>query len=48
MRFIDVFAWVVPVATAAAFVTPVMLPGRVARRRGHPWAESAAVGGGPR
>ena len=42
MQFVDVFAWVVlvPAVTAdAVFVTPGMLPGRVARRRGHSWAE---------
>ncbi|MGG5821782.1 DUF3302 domain-containing protein [Falsiroseomonas sp. HW251] len=49
MALIDVFAWVVLLvglgAVVAVFVALGMLPGRVARRRGHPWAEAVAVGG---
>jgi hypothetical protein len=48
MTFIDIFAWivlVVLVATAVAvFVALGMMPGRIARRRGHPWPEAVAVG----
>ncbi len=48
MSFIDIFAWVVllvVVATlVASFVALGMMPGRIARRRGHPWAEAVAVG----
>ncbi|GJD53083.1 Inner membrane protein YiaW [Methylobacterium crusticola] len=48
MSFIDVFAWLVllvVVATlVAAFVALGVMPGRIARRRGHPWAQAVAVG----
>jgi uncharacterized BrkB/YihY/UPF0761 family membrane protein len=48
MSFIDIFAWIVLlvlVATAVAiFVTLGMMPGRIARKRGHPWAEAITVG----
>ncbi|TDH60836.1 DUF3302 domain-containing protein [Dankookia rubra] len=49
MQFIDLFAWVVllvVIATlVAVFVALGMMPGRIARRRGHPWAEAVAIGG---
>jgi uncharacterized BrkB/YihY/UPF0761 family membrane protein len=49
MAFIDIFAWIVLVvllATAGAvFVALGIMPGRIARRRGHPWAEAVTVGG---
>jgi uncharacterized BrkB/YihY/UPF0761 family membrane protein len=48
MTFIDIFAWIVLlvlVATAVAvFVALGMMPGRIARKRGHPWPEAVAVG----
>jgi uncharacterized BrkB/YihY/UPF0761 family membrane protein len=48
MSFIDIFAWVVLlvlVATlVAVFVALGMMPGRIARKRGHPWPEAVAVG----
>jgi hypothetical protein len=48
MPFIDVFSWIVlavSVATlVAVFVALGMMPGRVARKRGHPWAEAVTVG----
>jgi hypothetical protein len=48
MPFIDIFAWIVLlvlIATlVAAFVALGMMPGRIARRRGHPWAEAVTVG----
>jgi hypothetical protein len=48
MAFIDVFAWivlVVLVATAVAvFVALGMMPGHIARKRGHPWPEAVTVG----
>jgi Protein of unknown function (DUF3302) len=48
MSFIDVFAWIVLlmlVATAVAvFVALGMMPGRIARKRGHPWPEAVTVG----
>ncbi len=49
MSFIDVFAWIVFVfiiaVIVAVFVALGMLPGYVARKRGHPWAGAIAVGG---
>lgn len=48
MAFIDIFAWIVLVvliATAiAVFVALGMIPGHIARKRGHPWAEAVTVG----
>ena len=49
MSFVDLFAWIVLVvllATGVAiFVAMGAMPGRIARRRDHPWAEAVAVGG---
>lgn len=49
MSFIDVFAWIVLAVSVltlvAVFVALGMMPGRIARKRGHPWAEAVAVGG---
>lgn len=49
MAPIDIFAWIVLLVgvavVAGVFVGLGMLPGHVARRRGHPWAEAVAVGG---
>jgi hypothetical protein len=46
---IDVFAWIVLVVVVATlagvFIALGMLPGRIARRRGHPCAEAVAIGG---
>ena len=46
---IDIFAWIVFVLLVAIivviFVALGMLPGHVARKRGHPWAEAVAIGG---
>ena len=48
MSGLDIFAWIVLlvlVATLVALVVALgMMPGRIARRRGHPWAEAVAVG----
>ncbi|KAA0121885.1 DUF3302 domain-containing protein [Methylobacterium sp. P1-11] len=48
MPFIDIFAWVVllvVVATlVASFVALGVMPGRIARGRGHPWAQAVAIG----
>ena len=47
MSGLDIFAWIVLlvlVATLVALVALGMMPGRIARRRGHPWAEAVAVG----
>jgi len=49
MRLIDIFAWtalIVLIATLVAiFVALGMMPGRIARKRGHPWAQAVTVGG---
>ncbi|MBA1158353.1 DUF3302 domain-containing protein [Microvirga mediterraneensis] len=48
MAVIDIFAWIVLlvlVGTLVAIVAALgMMPGRIARKRGHPWAEAVAVG----
>ena len=47
MSFIDIFAWIVLlilVATmVAVFVALGVMPGRIARKRGHPWAQAVTV-----
>jgi hypothetical protein len=49
MSFIDVFAWIVFVLllaiVVAVFVALGMMPGHIARKRGHPWEEAVTVGG---
>ena len=46
---IDIFAWIVFVLLiliiVAVFVALGVIPGRIARKRGHPWAQAVAVGG---
>jgi hypothetical protein len=46
---IDVFAWIVLFVLAASafamFFIAGSLPGYVARRRGHPWAQAISVAG---
>jgi uncharacterized BrkB/YihY/UPF0761 family membrane protein len=48
MTFIDIFAWIVLLVVIATLVAVIvalgMMPGRIARRRGHPWAEAVAIG----
>jgi prepilin signal peptidase PulO-like enzyme (type II secretory pathway) len=48
MPFIDIFAWIVLLVVAATlvatFVALGVMPGRIARRRGHPWAQAVTVG----
>jgi hypothetical protein len=48
MAFIDFFAWIVLIVVAATLVAVVaalgMMPGRIARKRGHPWAQAVAIG----
>jgi uncharacterized BrkB/YihY/UPF0761 family membrane protein len=48
MSGLDIFAWIVLlvlIATlVAVFVALGMMPGRIARKRGHPWAEAVTVG----
>ena len=49
MTFIDIFAWIVLVVVIASlvavFVALGMMPGHIARKRGHPWAQAVTVGG---
>jgi hypothetical protein len=46
---IDIFAWIVFIILiaiiVAVFVALGMLPGHVAHKRGHPWAEAVSIGG---
>ena len=46
---LDVFAWIVltvlVVCTIGVLVILAILPGIIARRRNHPWAEAVAIGG---
>lgn len=48
MAFIDVFAWIILVVILSVLVAVVatlgIMPGRIARQRGHPYAEAVAVG----
>jgi hypothetical protein len=49
MSLLDLLAWVVLIVTVSTLVGIVValgaMPGRIARRRGHPWAEAVMVGG---
>ena len=49
MSFLDLFAWIVLIIVAATlvavFVALGMMPGHIARRRGHPWPQAVTVGG---
>ena len=49
MSFIDIFSWIVFIVVVAfvvaVFVVLGMLPGYIAHKRRHPWAEAVAVGG---
>jgi len=46
---IDIFAWIVLLVLIATmvgiFVALGMMPGHIARKRNHPWAEAVTVGG---
>jgi hypothetical protein len=46
---LDVFAWIVLIvlvaSTTAVAVFLAMLPGSIAKRRGHPWAQAVTVAG---
>lgn len=48
VSFIDIFAWIVLLVLIASvvgvFVALGMIPGHIARKRNHPWAEAVAVG----
>jgi uncharacterized BrkB/YihY/UPF0761 family membrane protein len=49
MAFIDIFAWIVLLVLitilVVVFVALGMMPGHIARKRRHPWAEAVAIGG---
>jgi hypothetical protein len=49
MSGLDVFAWIVLiillVSAVAVFVIAGALPGQIARRRNHPWAQAVTVAG---
>jgi uncharacterized BrkB/YihY/UPF0761 family membrane protein len=49
MIALDIFAWIVLIvlvfSTVAVVVFLAMLPGMIAKRRNHPWAEAITVGG---
>lgn len=46
---IDIFAWIVLITLTASTIAVViflaMLPGLIARRRDHPWAQAVTVAG---
>jgi amino acid transporter len=48
MPLIDIFAWIVLIVLVATlvavFVALGTMPGRIARKRGHPWPEAVTVG----
>jgi len=48
MSLIDIFAWIVLVVVIATLVAVIvalgMMPGHIARKRGHPWAQAVTVG----
>ena len=49
MALIDIFAWIVLIVlfatVAAVFIALGIMPGHIARKRGHPSAEAVMVGG---
>ncbi|EIM25367.1 DUF3302 domain-containing protein [Microvirga lotononidis] len=48
MSGLDIFAWIVLIVLVATliavFVALGMMPGHIARKRGHPWPEAVTVG----
>jgi uncharacterized membrane protein len=44
MPLIDIFAWIVLIVLVATLVALGTMPGRIARKRGHPWPEAVTVG----
>lgn len=48
MNFMDAFDWIVLIVLISLVVAIILglglLPGSIARRRGHPWAEAVAAG----
>lgn len=49
MSFIDYFAWfvlfVLLASAVAVFVAMAVAPGRIAKKRNHPWAEAVEIAG---
>jgi uncharacterized BrkB/YihY/UPF0761 family membrane protein len=49
MSFLDIFAWIVLIILVASALAVVFiagsLPGRIAKSRGHPWAQAVTVAG---
>jgi len=49
MSVLDIFAWIVLIVLVASTVAVVvflaMLPGMIAKKRHHPWAQAVTVGG---
>ena len=49
MSGVDIFAWIVLIILAVTLIVVVCLmgalPGHIARRRGHPWADAVRVAG---
>jgi hypothetical protein len=49
MSLLDIFAWIVLLvlvaSTVAVIVFLAMLPGMIAKRRGHPWQQAVTVAG---
>ena len=49
MSMLDIFAWIVLIVLVASTVAVVvflaMLPGMIAKKRGHPWAQAVTVAG---
>lgn len=49
MSVLDIFAWIVLIvfvlSTIAVIIFLAMLPGMIAKRRNHPWAQAVTVAG---
>jgi membrane-bound acyltransferase YfiQ involved in biofilm formation len=49
MSALDIFAWIVLIilvcSTSAVVIFMAMLPGMIAKKRGHPWAQAVTVAG---
>ena len=52
MSLLDIFAWIVLLVLVASVAQPVavvvflaMLPGMIAKKRNHPWAQAVTVAG---
>lgn len=49
MSTLDIFAWIVLIvlicSTVLVIVVMAMLPGMIAKRRNHPWAQAVTIAG---